>query len=36
MTLLSNVTAATVTNESVFFRISLRSLHEDRHPEGRS
>jgi len=29
MTLLSSVTAATVTNDSVFFHISLRFLHED-------
>jgi len=36
MTLLSSVTDATVTNDRVFFRISLRSLHEDRYPDDRT
>jgi len=31
--LLFSVTSATVTNDRVFFRIFLRSLHEDRHPD---
>jgi len=36
MTLLSRVTAATVTSDRVLFRISLRTLHEDRRPDDRT